>query len=117
MRWVWAAAFLLRRLRAEAGGALLLLGLVLATSFMSAAGPRLFNLVADAALRDGRRRAPPVRRSVQLSNVVPLAGGDPLAEIRALGDGYERAFPAAVRDVTGSRDIAFTSPRFGVADP
>ena len=44
---VWAAGFLLRRLRAEVGVVALLVALVALTSFLFAGAPRLFNLVAD----------------------------------------------------------------------
>ena len=55
MRSVWAAAFLLRRLRSEVGVALLILLLVGVTSALFAGAPRVFNLVADEGLHDGAR--------------------------------------------------------------
>ena len=50
MRSIWAAAFLLRRLRSEMGIALLILLLVGITTALFAGAPRVFNLVADQGL-------------------------------------------------------------------
>jgi len=66
---LWAAGFLLRRLRAEAGVVALLLALVAVTSFVFAGAPRLFNLFADAALVHELNAAPFVDRDLQLSSV------------------------------------------------
>ena len=51
MRLVTAVAALLRRLRVERGVVALVFAVVAITSFGVAAGPRLFNQVADEALR------------------------------------------------------------------
>ena len=61
---VWAAGFLLRRLRAEVGVVALLVALVALTSFLFAGAPRLFNLVADAALVDQLRTAAVTDRDI-----------------------------------------------------
>ncbi len=76
MRLVAAVAALLRRLRAERGMALLIFVVVAVTSFVVAAGPRLFNHVADDALRYGVERATAVGRNFQFSTVDRLPADD-----------------------------------------
>ena len=80
MRLVAAVAALLRRLRAERGMALLIFVVVAVTSFVVAAGPRLFNHVADDGLRYGVERATAIGRNLQFSTVdrVPADDGRPV---------------------------------------
>ncbi|HET7519937.1 MAG TPA: hypothetical protein VFK61_00185, partial [Candidatus Limnocylindria bacterium] len=117
MRGVLAGAFLLRRLRAELSGVALVGLLVLGSSLIFAAAPRMFDRVADDALREQLADAPPVQRSVQLSEVRPLAGDQPLAGVGQEGDDFEAEFPPLIREVTERRDISITSARFGLDDP
>ena len=118
MRSVWAAGFLLRRLRAEVGVVALLIAMVTLTSFLFAGAPRLFNLVADAALVDQLRSAPVTDRDIQLSSItVPPGGGDPLGAMDDLGGQYQQAFPASIGPVIGERRFSVTSPRFRIPAP
>ena len=95
MRSVWAAAFLLRRLRSEAGVALLIVLLVGVTSALFAGAPRVFNLVADEGLHAALDDASVVGRNVELSRefVVP-AFDDPLAVVDRLGEQYLAVSPS-----------------------
>ena len=118
MRSIWAAGFLLRRLRSEVGVVALLVALVGLTAFLFAGAPRLFNLVADAALVDQLRSAPAVDRGIQLSSTtVSPGGGDPLTTLDEIGDQYLRAFPASIGQLIGERRFSITSARFAVPDP
>jgi putative ABC transport system permease protein len=117
MRSLLAGAFLLRRLRAELPGVALIGVLVLGTSLIFAAAPRLFDRAADDALEHHLADAPPVQRSVQLSEVRQLTDEDPMAGIDQEGNDFEAEFPAVVREVASGRDIAVTSARFGLDDP
>jgi hypothetical protein len=94
MRSLWAAGFLLRRLRSEVGVVALLVALVTLTSFVFAGAPRLLNHVADAALVDQLGRAPVLDRNLQLSStsVAPL-NGEPLSEVDQLGGMFQGALP------------------------
>ena len=115
---VWAAGFLLRRLRAEVGVVALLVALVALTSFLFAGAPRLFNLVADAALVDQLRTAAVTDRDIQLSSTtVPPGGADSLAEMDRLGAEYQSAFPASIGPLIGERHYSITSVRFRIPDP
>ena len=115
---VWAAGFLLRRLRAEVGVVALLVALVALTSFLFAGAPRLFNLVADAALVDQLRTAAVTDRDIQLSSTtVPPGGEDPLVEIDRLGAEYQTAFPQSIGPLIGDRHYSLTSPRFVIPEP
>ena len=118
MRSIAAAAFLLRRLRAEAGIALLILLLVGITTALFAGAPRLFNLVADQGLQAAFDDASPVARNVELSRefVVPTFN-DPLAVVDQLGEQYLDRFPGLVRDLVRDSTVRATTPRFFIADP
>jgi putative ABC transport system permease protein len=96
----------------------LLVALVGLTAFLFAGAPRLFNLVADAALVDQLRSAPAVDRGIQLSSTtVSPGGGDPLAALDVIGDQYQRAFPVSIGQLIGERRLSITSARFAVPDP
>jgi putative ABC transport system permease protein len=118
VRSIWAAGFLLRRLRSEVGVVALLVALVMLTSFLFAGAPRLFNLVADAALVDQLQAAPVVDRGIQLSSTaVSPPGEDPLAELDRIGSEYLQAFPESIRQLIGQRRLSTTSPRFAIPEP
>jgi putative ABC transport system permease protein len=118
VRSIWAAGFLLRRLRSEVGVVALLVTLVGLTAFLFAGAPRLLNLVADAALVDQLRSAPAADRGIQLSSTTVSPGGtDPLAALDEIGDEYLRAFPESIGKLIGERRLSITSARFAVPDP
>jgi putative ABC transport system permease protein len=115
---IWAAGFLLRRLRAEVGVVALLVALVALTSFLFAGAPRLFNLVADAALVDQLRTAAVTDRDIQLSSTsVPPGGADPQPAMDQLGAEYLTAFPPSIGTLIGERRYSVTSPRFAIPEP
>ena len=104
MRSIWAAAFVLRRLRGDGGVALMVFGLVAITAFLFAAAPRLFNTVADAGLRHQLEESRPVQRNVQIS--VLGAGSGSRNPVRALGRAREEFLgdmPASLRETTRPR--------------
>ena len=90
---VAAVAAILRRLRAERGMAVLVFVVVAVTSFVVAAGPRLFNDVADEGLRYGVANATAVGRNFQFSRVdrVPSDDVDPLARVASRGESLRLA--------------------------
>ena len=118
MRSMWAAAFLLRRLRVEVGIALLIVGLVAATSLVFSAAPRLLDRVSDDGLRHEVASSGPVQRNLQLStvSVLPDAAGS-LEAVNQLGDSFADEFPTVVRNAIAGRLLAFTTVRFAIADP
>ena len=117
MRTIWAAGLLLRRLRSEAGAALLLVGVVAVTSFLFAAAPRAFNVVADAGLRHALAGGTVTERNVRISTVGagPPGGGDTLAMIDRVGQQQLDDFPTSVRQLIQERGETVTSIRFSVA--
>jgi putative ABC transport system permease protein len=118
MRAIWAAAFLLRRLRAERGIILVLVALVGTTSFLAAAAPRLYNLVADAGLRQEIAEASTSRRNIELvQELVMPPGEDPTDLVERLGTTYQTLFGDNVEALVGSRETVITSPRFRVLNP
>ena len=99
MRSMWAAAFLLRRLRVEIGIALLIVGLVAATSLVFSAAPRLLDRVSDDGLRHEVATSGPVQRNLQLVDRVRPAGcRGSLDAVNELGDGFADQFPAVLRN-------------------
>ncbi|HET6744648.1 MAG TPA: hypothetical protein VFH90_02230, partial [Candidatus Limnocylindria bacterium] len=118
MRSLWAAAFLLRRLRGETAIALLIVTLVAATSFVFAAGPRLLDRVSDDGLRHELRSTGPVQRNLQLSTVSTLSGAEGSFDaIRSLGEDFEGEMADVLRVAIDERLVTFTTVRFHVADP
>jgi putative ABC transport system permease protein len=118
VRSLWAAVFLIRRLRHERGVVLLILVLVAASAFLFAGAPRLLNRAADAAIRHDLRMALPVQRNIQLSTVSIIPPSeDPFGAIRRLGEGYLAELPDSVRRLVAGSQLSFTSTRFAVEDP
>ena len=85
MRRGWAAAFLLRRWRAERGALLLMVALVGVTSFLAATGPRLYNQVADAGIRDAVADASTAVRNIELQQDLNLSGTDVESMVEGTG--------------------------------
>lgn len=119
MRLLGAVSFLLRRIRVEYGAALLVVLLVVVTSFAAASGPRLFNRVADEGLRYQVREASVVERNFLLSTVdrLPARGATGVERVQERGVALETQMPASVRQLIEARTFVIDSPRFGLADP
>jgi len=119
VRLVTAVAALLRRLRAERGVAALLFLLVAVTSFAVAAGPRLFNRVADDGLRYAARRATAIQRNVQFTSVDHLPAGedDPFERVVARGDALGDRLPGSVTGLVDETRFVVDSARFQIQDP
>ena len=117
MRSIWAAAFVLRRLRGDGGVALMVFALVAITAFLFAAAPRLFNNVADAGLRHELDASRPVQRNLQISVLGEGRGSrDPVAALDSAGEEFLDDMPASVRETIVRRSISVESPRFAVTD-
>ena len=115
MSRLWAAAFLLRRLRTERGVLVLVVLLVAITSLIVAAAPRLYNSVADAGLHAVLADTSPARRNIALVRDIQAAATsltpDSLRDAGAkLAAGFDPAISAAVR----SQEVVVDSPRFHV---
>lgn len=115
MRAIWSAAFLLRRLRGEAGVALMVFGLVGITAFLFAAAPRLFNRMADEGLAHQLEAARVLQRNLQISVLGPgQAFDDPVGAFAAAGDEFQSDMPATVSSLVADRSVAVDSIRFAV---
>jgi hypothetical protein len=115
VKGIWAAAFLLRRWRVERGIVLMLIVLVAITSFLAAAAPRLYNLVADAGLRREVAEASASRRNIELvQELVVPEGEDPLTMVDGLQETYYELFDPTVQSLVGERELVATSVRFGL---
>jgi putative ABC transport system permease protein len=117
MRALWAAGFLLRRLRAEVGVVAILVALVALTSFLFAGAPRLFNHAADAALIDQLRSASVTDRNIQLSSTSVSPTDGSLDAVDRLGATYQSALPESIAGLVTQRRFSITSPRFVLPEP
>jgi putative ABC transport system permease protein len=119
VRLVSAVAALLRRFRSERSVALLLFGLVAMTSFAVAAGPRLFNRIADEGLRYEAVRATALQRNIQFTRVDRLPAGrdDPFERVTARGAALRRQVPSAVTALVEEERFVLDSTRFVVLEP
>ena len=119
MAAVWAAGLLLRRLRAEAGVITLIVLLVAVTGGLFAAAPRLFNRVADEALRYAVRIAPEAQRNISFGIAATIAPGPAggVSGVRAFGDGLATKFPASIDALVSDRILRVTTVRLYLPDP
>src|SRR5688572_14502377 len=115
MRAIWAAAFMLRRLRSDAGVALMVFGLVAVTAFLFAAAPRLFNSISDAGLRHELREARSVERNLQISVIGP-ASSRGLERVETEGEEFQRLMPESITSLLVDRAVSIESIRFAVTD-
>jgi putative ABC transport system permease protein len=114
-RGVWAAAFLLRRLRADAGVALLVFVLVGLTAGLFAVAPRLLARTSDAALEHELAGARVTERNIQVSVISPPGGpGQPLDAALQAGVRFEGSMPDSLRALIGDTAFAVQSTRFAV---
>lgn len=98
-----AIRLLVGRMRTEALPALMLSLLVLATAFLAAATPRLFNGAADEGLRHEIADAPSAERNIQLGQItltefIPDADAG-MDEVERAGEVLEAELPDSVRRV------------------
>ena len=113
---IWAAGFLLRRLRAEIGVVALLVALLIVTSFLFAGAPRLFNLAADAALVHHLDLASAVDRDVELTAIsFPPTGPSSLPAVDEFGSAELQSFPDSIRNLISQGHFSVTTPRFSIA--
>ncbi len=113
MAWL---AMSLRRLRDDRAAALGLMGLVLITAFVFAAGPRLLGQVADRALRDEVAAAPASVRDIQLvqERRIGPGAGDPLGAVDAAGAELQAQVPPAVSGLFVDRVYTADTPRWRI---
>jgi putative ABC transport system permease protein len=114
---LWAAAMLLRRIRAELAMVLLLFVVVAATSFVFAAAPRLFSRVSDDALRHDVRAALPVQRDVLVGMVGEERPGDSgIGGVRDTGAQLAEQFPPTLRGLLADPTVRITTARMLMSD-
>jgi putative ABC transport system permease protein len=112
---LWAAGTLLRRLRTEAGLVVLLVLLVAATSFVFAVAPRLFNRVADDAIRHTLAGAAPAQRDLSVGLAGTLdPGPDGVSGVRAYAGEVVGKFPPSLQRVISKETLRVTATRFFV---
>jgi putative ABC transport system permease protein len=114
---LWAAGTLLRRLRTESGLVILLMVLVAATSFVFAVAPRLFNRVADNAIRHTLAGAAPAQRDLSVGLAGTLdPGAENVSGVRTYAEQVVRKFPPSLQRVISGETLRVTATRFFVRD-
>jgi putative ABC transport system permease protein len=101
-----------RRLRSDLPLAGALFGVVLATSFVFAAAPRILNENADDGLRFAVGSAGPLTRNVEVTRSGRIRPG----RVGATGAQLERGFPESLRDVISGRRQSVETVRYSVVD-
>ena len=112
-----AMAFLLNRYRAELLPMLLLALIVAVTAFLAAAGPRLFNRVADDGLRHDVVRAESAERNLELGQIGSLSGGSGLQPVADMARRLEAELPESVRSLIRARSHYAESANWTIHDP
>ena len=112
-----AVGFLLNRYRAEIVPMLVLALVVVVTAFLAAAGPRLFNRVADDGLRYDVGRAKSIDRNLELGQIGNLSGGSGLQSVADRGPELEAELPESVRELIADRTYHAESTSWAVYDP
>ncbi len=110
-------AFLLNRYRAEIVPMLVLALVVAVSAFLAAAGPRLFNRVADDGLRYDVGRAQSLQRNIELGEVGHLTGGSGLEPVADRGPELEAELPESVRSLIVDRTYHAESASWSVFEP
>ncbi|MGI8999262.1 MAG: hypothetical protein ACR2GO_06100, partial [Candidatus Limnocylindria bacterium] len=112
-----AIGFLLNRYRSEIGPMLVLALIVAVTAFLAAAGPRLFNRVADDGLRHDVNGAEAIERNLELGQIGFLGGGSGLQSVADAGSRLEVELPDSVRALIAGRTHHAESASWSVQDP
>lgn len=115
---------LLRRLRAERDLTLIVAGIVLLTTFVFAAIPRLFNEMADDGLRHAVTTANPLQRNIQMTQPGRIAatGDDPFSPVQQAGETFRENLAPSIQRIIGGSNYLVDTPRYrvfqtpGVAD-
>jgi putative ABC transport system permease protein len=107
----------LRRLRFEPAPALTMFVLVVATCFLFAALPRLFNTFADDGLRYSVGHAPLSARNVREveENRVAVGAADPLALVASRAARSQQALPESLRRLIARQTFVVRSTRYYAA--
>ena len=109
---------ILRRLRAERDLIAVVVGIVLVTTFVFAAIPRLFNEMADDGLAHAVTSANPLMRNLQMTQpgriAVATEGDDPFANVKQEGAEFREELAPAVQRIIGNSNYLIDTPRYRV---
>jgi putative ABC transport system permease protein len=107
-----------RRIRSDPPLTAAVFGVVLVTSFVFAAAPRVFQSNADDGLRFAVSKANPFERNVEITQAgrIEPAEQDPIAAVDTAGTRLAQRFPESVREVVGDRRDTVETTRFTAVD-
>jgi putative ABC transport system permease protein len=115
-----ALALLLRRDRSDLAALAMVTLLIAFTAFVSAAGIRLFERVADDALRSKVAAAPVLQRTIRLTTTRSLfdrQADRTIDDWHVEGERQRALFPEPVRALVGEGNLAIGSVRLRVSNP
>jgi len=109
---------MLRRLRAERDLIAVVFGVVLVTSFIFSAIPRLFNEMADDGLAHAVTSSNPLQRNLQMAQPGRIAlatnAADPFAEIVKEGEEFKQELAPSIQSIISGSNYVIDTPRYRV---
>jgi putative ABC transport system permease protein len=108
-----------RRIRADLPLTAAIFGVVLVTSFVFAAAPRVFQANADDGLQFAVAKASPFERNVEITQAgrIEPSEQDPIGAVESAGTRLAQRFPESVREVVRDRRDAVETTRYTAVDP
>ncbi len=110
----------LRRIRAERPQAGAIVAMVLVTSLIFAAVPRLFNQMSDDGIRYAIRNSPVYAHNIVMARGDRIQGGsgsDVFQPIIDAGNQFQQSLAPSIQSVIGHTDFLVDSARYQVYDP
>jgi putative ABC transport system permease protein len=107
-----------RRIRSDLSLTAAVFSVVLVTSFVFAAAPRVFQANVDEGLQFAVAKANPFERNVEITQAgrIEPAEQDPIAAVSSAGTRLAQRFPDSVREVIRSRRDAVETTRYTAVD-
>lgn len=107
-----------RRIRSDLPLTAAVFGVVLVTSFVFAAAPRVFQSNADEGLQFAVAKASPFERNVEITQAgrIEPAGEDPVSAVASAGTRLAQRFPESVREFVRDRRDTVETTRYTAVD-
>jgi putative ABC transport system permease protein len=107
-----------RRIRSDPPLTAAVFGVVLVTSFVFAAAPRVFQSNADEGLEFAVAKASPFERNVEITQAgrIEPAEGDPVSAVATAGTRLAQRFPESVREIVRDRRDTVETIRYTAVD-
>ena len=119
--WAFAPALIgsqLRRFRSERELFLVVFGVVLVTTFVFAALPRMFNELADDGLAHAVTNASSIQRNLQFSraDVIPDGFTSVFSQVEEEGNDIREGLAPSIQEIIGRQTYVIDTPRHNFVD-